>query len=92
MLGALVVVGSFYAAHSGEGGLHAAYRPARGKALSEQELVDIDRRLGVGFIGTEFVMWAKESVLGNFGWKPPTFMGVTLVLGTGWLVTRRRKR
>lgn len=89
---ALLVLSSFAAARTGEGGLLGAYRPAQGKALSEQELVELDSRLGIGFIGTEFIMWIKESILGGFGWKPPTLMALTLVHGIGWLVARRSGR
>lgn len=94
-LAVLMWLGSFWAAHSGEGGLHGAYRPISGTALSEAEQLAIDERLGVGNIATEFLAWLRESIVGNFGAKPPVFLALTVVLGMSSgavaLVERRRK-
>lgn len=91
---ALLWLGSFWAAHSGEGGLHGAYRPIDGHALSEAEQLEIDERLGVGNIATEFISWLRESLIGNFGLKPPLFLVMTVLFGmsSGAVATIERRR
>lgn len=91
---ALLWLGSFWAAHSGPGGLHGAYRPIAGKALSEQQQLDIDARLGVGNVATEFLAWLRESMIGNFGLKPPIFLVMAVLLGmsSGAAATMGRRR
>lgn len=93
-LAALLWIGSFWAAHSGEGGLHGAYRPIDGRALSEAEQLEIDERLGVGNVATEFIAWLRESLIGNFGLKPPIFLVAAVLFGmsSGAVATMERRR
>lgn len=91
---ALLWLGSFWAAHSGEGGLHGAYRPIDGEALSEAQQLEIDERLGVGNVATEFLAWLRESMIGNFGLKPPLFLVMAVLFGmsSGAVATMERRR
>jgi hypothetical protein len=93
-LAVLMWLGSFWAAHSGPGGLHGAYRPIAGHALSELEQLEIDERLGVGNVATEFLAWLRESMVGNFGMKPPVFLVMAILFGmsSGAAATMGRRR